>query len=264
MGIGDEIMASGHARAVHRQTGKRVQIVDVHGRVRWSPMWDGLPWIAGPKESGDFEIIRNAAQCRPYIAYPFTIETGQKFTDWRARDHLGAIVLTEEEKREAQRLTADIGPFVVIEPNLSMKANPNKQWGKERWQALAGRMIEEDFTPVQMAWGGPTVLCGAKQVPTPNFRLGAAVLALAQAAVLPEGGLHHAAGVLNVPSVVLFGGMISPETTGYPGHVNLVDSGPGSPCGKWRPCIHCRKIWTKLDPRTVMRALLELPLARAA
>lgn len=264
MGIGDEIMASGHARAVHRETGKRVMIVDIQRKPRWSPMWDGLPWIAEPKERGDFVVIQNAPQCRPYIQYPFTRDIGQRFTKWRARDHLGAIVLTEGEKQAARAATAGLGPFIVIEPNISPKANPNKQWGAAKWQALAGLMLAEGYTPVQLAWGGPTSLKGVRQVSTPNFRLGAAVLALAQGAVLPEGGLHHAAGVLNVPAVVLFGGMISPETTGYAGHVNIADSGAGSPCGTWLPCRHCRQVWAKLQTDTVMQALRELSLARAA
>lgn len=264
MGLGDELMASGHARVVHEQTGKRVMILDFYRRPRWSEMWEGLPWIARPKERGDFALIQNGPQCRPYIEYPFSIPLGQRWTDWRARDHLGAIAFTHEEKQFARSVTAGLAPFVVIEPNLATKANPNKQWGARNWQDLADRMVTAGLSPVQFIWGGPVTLRRVKTIKTPNFRMGAAVLSHASAAILPEGGLHHAAAVLGIPAVVLFGGAVSPETTGYPSHINLADEGVGSPCGSWKPCKHCRRVWSRLQPQTVMQAFHTLTQAKAA
>ena len=52
------------------------------------------------------------------------------------------------------------------------------------------------------------------------------MLSGARAAVLHEGGLHHAAAALGMPAVVLFGGMISPRNTGYDVHVNLAIDDP--------------------------------------
>ena len=248
-------MASGHARAVHERTGKRVMIVDYYKRPRWHEIWAGLPWIAGPKERGDFEILQNGPQCRPYIAYPFSRQSGQRNTTWRARDHIGAIALTDAEKTQAEKLTTGFGPFVVLEPAVALKANPNKQWGEEKWQALADLMLSEGYMPVQMTWPDATPLRNVVYVEAKGFRLAAAVLARARAAVLPEGGLHHAAAALGIPAVVLFGGVISPEVTGYETHINLHDTGKGSPCGMWMPCGHCKQIWAGLQPETVLDAL---------
>lgn len=267
MGIGDEIMASGHALAEHRRTGKRVQILDVAGRPRFDVMWHGLPWIAQPHERGDFAQVSNGPQCRPYIAYPFGREIGQRFTAWRARDHVGAIALTPAEQREARALTTGLGragEFFVIEPTLDPKSNPNKQWGADNWAELAGRMLAADLTVVQLGPQPVRVAPGVRFIRTRSFRLAAAVLARAAGAVLPEGGMHHAAGALGVPAVVLFGGHISPQTTGYVTHVNLADFGEGSPCGRWQPCGHCRDVWQRIAPADVLAALQGLVLDRRA
>lgn len=264
MGIGDEIMASGHALAEHRRTGKRVRILDLHGRPRADAMWQGLRFIAEPHEKGDFTEIRNGPQCRPYVAYPFTIERGQRWTSWRARDHVGVIALTQPERQAAGAAVAALGEFVVIEPNLDPKSNPNKQWGHEKWARLAGLMLAAGVTVVQMGPQPVRVAAGVRYVRTRSFRAAAAVLERARAAVLPEGGLHHAAAALDVPAVVLFGGHIGPETTGYDGHVNIADGGEGSPCGRWLRCGHCADIWQRLEPEAVLEALRGLAIVQRA
>jgi len=77
MSYGDEIMASGHALAKHRETGQRVRIADKAGRPRWSELWAGLPWIVQPGEAGEGAVmLKNGPQCRPYIRYPFSRERG--------------------------------------------------------------------------------------------------------------------------------------------------------------------------------------------
>lgn len=244
-------MAAGHARVVHEQTGQRVKICDIYNRPRWDPVWEGLPWIVRPGERGSFARIKNGPQCRPYIEYPFSISQGQRWTDWRAREHKGVLALTDDEQSFASRVAEKLGPFVVVEPRLSQKANQNKQWGKPNWRRLIGLLSESGETVVTMGPRGTPPLSRAKFIETPSFRFGAAVLARAKAAILPEGGLHHAAAVLGVKAVVLFGGTISPKTTGYDEHVNIADEGPGSPCGKWKPCAHCQRIWRELKPELV-------------
>lgn len=251
MGVGDEIMASGHARVVSEQTGKRVRILDCYGQSRWDDLWAGLPWIAKPRERGDFANIMNGPQCRPYVEYPFTREGGQRWTGWRARDHVGAIALTETETQFADSVRKSVGPFIVIEPTILRKSNPNKQWG--RWHELAEILLAQGRSVLQIGPDRSAVLPGIRHfVRTRTFRGAAAILTRADGAVLPEGGLHHAAAVLGVPAVVLFGGYISPETTGYPNHINIAE---GQPCGKWTPCQHCADIWQRLDPEFVASQL---------
>jgi len=251
MGYGDEIMASGHALSVHRTTGKRVRIVEADGRPRWSDLWRGLDWIVGPGESaGGATDLPNGPGCRPYIRYPFNRTIGCTYADWRARDHVGVIALSDQERAAARKLTRSMSQFIVVEPNLDPRGNPNKQWGRSRWQALVD-LIHRDVQVVQFAMPGRPVLRNVRPVKTRSFREAAAVLELATTSVLPEGGLHHASGALRRPAVVLFGGSVDVRATGYDWHDNVCDEGEGSPCGAWSPCDHCRKAWERLAPTLV-------------
>jgi ADP-heptose:LPS heptosyltransferase len=252
MSFGDEIMASGHALSVHRQTGGRVVIVGRNGRARWSDLWNGLPWIVQPDENrSGAAAIQNGPQCRPYIAYPFSREIGCRYSGWRAQDHVGEIRFTPEETDFAARVTSDIEGFVLIEPGVPEQSNPNKQWGRAKWQALTDILRDQGRIVVQVGAPGTDTMTGAKLIETPSFRYGAAILALAGHAILPEGGLHHAAGALRRPAIVLFGGAVDVAATGYPWHTNVVDNGSHSPCGAWSPCDHCADVWAKLTPEHV-------------
>lgn len=248
MGIGDEIMASGHALSESLRLKRRVRILDRAGRERWHGMWEGLRYIVRPGERGDYPEVVNGPQCRPYIQYPFTKETGYKFTGWRARDHVGRIALTREEVQFAAQATHGLGQFLFIEPHISPKSNPNKDWGWDKWQELVHLL--QGYKIVQTGAPGTRVLDGVTFIES-SFRQAAAVLARSKAAILPEGGFHHAAGVFGKYAVVLFGGVIDPEITGYPWHYNMVDRSEGRACGRWTKCTHCQKVWDMLSAETV-------------
>lgn len=256
MSYGDDIMATGQALTESVRCGGKVHILDRKGRTRWSPLWEGLEWIARPAEPCAGVVI-NGVGCRPYLEYPFTREGGSRFSGWRARDHVGAIVLGEAELSWAQQTIIGLaGGFIFLEPELAPEANPNKQWGLENWQRLLS-ILSLEYELVQPLMPGRAALPGAVGVNTPSFRHAVALMARAAVSVLPEGGLHHAAAALGRPAVVLFGGVNSPEFTGYPAHVNLADEGPGSPCGAWVPCEHCANAWARLTPETVAAAVVQ-------
>jgi FkbM family methyltransferase len=60
--------------------------------------------------------------------------------------------------------------------------------------------------------------------------MAAGVLSGASLLISPEGGLHHAAAALGVRAVVIFGGFISPATTGYALHTNLFTAARPAGC----------------------------------
>ena len=68
--------------------------------------------------------------------------------------------------------------------------------------------------------------------------------------MLPEGGLHHAAAALGTPTIVIFGGFISPRQTGYPHQVNLFTG--GTPCGMRRRCDHCEQAMRRVAIEEVL------------
>lgn len=242
VGAGDEIMAAGHARREYARTGKKTWIVDRAGKPRWNDLWHGLDWIALPYERGDFSSVTNAVGCRPYLKYPWG-GVRQQFTDWRARDHIGGIQFTESEIGFAMLAPSD---YVLIEPNVKRRANPNKQWGFDRWQTLVDLM--PDVRWVQTGEKCARQLRGVEFIQTGTFRLAAVVLSRARLSVLPEGGLHHASAHIGRRAVVLFGGVTPVETFGYPSHDNIA---VGEPCGNWKTCRHCALIWESITPQFV-------------
>lgn len=248
MGIGDELIASGHALGEHRSTGKRVRIVGQKGETRWSDLWWGLDWIAAPSETGDFATVRNGPGCRPYIRYPWKGGTCH-YSGWRCRDNVGAIRFKPGEVAFAEDVARQLGAFVVIEPNLAATSNQNKQWRWDRWQRLVALLPEVSW--IQPGPPGTRVLNGVRHVSTADFRHAAAVLDRAVLSAIPEGALHHAAGALRRPAIVLYGGTVDENSMGYPWHDNIVDQDEGSPCGSYDACDHCAEAWARLTPEHV-------------
>jgi ADP-heptose:LPS heptosyltransferase len=146
---------------------------------------------------------------------------------------------------------------VIIEPHIKPSASPNKQWGWDRWSALCKLLMKSGVRPTQLGPQGIRLLDGADFVATPTFRVAAAILARARAAVLPEGGPHHAAAACSVPAVVIFGGYIAVETTGYEMHRNLGVK-VGEACGNRRPCKHCADVMAAITPEQVATEFTEL------
>lgn len=249
MGWGDEIIAAGQARKLHAQNGRKVIIRDRNGAARWSEIWANNPRIAKPGEHVANPVwLTNGPGLRPYIA----VKTERQW-HWRDFDcPVGEIHFHDYERNFA----AGFDRLVVIEPTLKSKASPNKDWGRERWMVLAALLRREGVEPVQLGSKGTQVLPGARLIETPSFRHGCAVLSRARLAILPEGGLHHAAAALGIPAVVIFGGFISPKQTGYASQRNLFTG--GAPCGMRVPCDHCKKAMEAITPEEVAREALEL------
>lgn len=267
--MGDEILAAGQAQRLFDQTGLKVAILDRRNHVRWHELWKGNPAIATPEEIeaglSPFEQIHNGEGCRPYIQYPFTAQRGMKFTDWRARDHVGRIYLTADEVARGQWLREEIGPFYILKPDVKPATTPNKSWGLDKFAAVVKQLPEVQFVRTHGSDCAP--FPGIRNIHTKHFRDACGFLAASDGYVGTEGGYHHAAAALGKPGVVIFGGFISPKTTGYDTHVNLCDKGPGSPCGRWRPCGHCRAAMDGITVDQVVHAvreMLEPPLEKAS
>lgn len=250
MGIGDEIMVLGEARRLQRERGdaRPVLICKPGGKPRWCWVWEGSRRVLHPGRAGavDHQVLVNAPGCRPYIDYERTVEYQRwAYTEWRATP--AELVIPAEARQWATRQPCG----VVIEPHIKLAASPNKQWGWARWQALVHARPDVEW--LQLGPPEARALDGVTRVVTPHFWQAAAVLARSRGAVLPEGGLHHAAAALGVPAVVLFGHLTRPRNTGYAMHINLAAADSG--CG-WRvPCAACAAYWARLTPEIVAEAL---------
>lgn len=252
MGVGDAIMASGHARVAQLKDPRKVRIQHGH-RVPWSEVWDGNPRIARPGDGGEVQIL----YARSLDSNMRRYHRGKTHTQWtynlEFRPDVGELYLTGAEKQFA----AQHKPQVILEPNIKAGASPNKQWGFARWQRFAELAARDGIQLSQIGQYGVARLAGVQFIETQSFRLGCAVLATASAYVGGEGGLHHAAAALGVPGVVVFGGFTPVELTGYAIHRNLGVS-LGAACGMRLPCTHCVREMARITPEQVLDNLKEV------
>lgn len=256
MGIGDEIVAAGQAQRLwDADPSTRIAIVGLDGAPRWSPIWDGNPILARPEDVAAGEPVRTVVSgpnCRPYIVYPFTKETGWTFHPaFRCRDHVAKIYLTPAELALGVKARQTYGAYVLIEPYTK---HGNFAWPLEKWTALVAAC--PDVTFVQHVHADSVRVLGAHPVPA-TFREACGLIAEAAVYVRSESGLCHAAAALGTPTVTIFGGCMDAEVMGgYPLQTCLVDDGPGTPCGAWNPCAHCAEAMQRLSVDIVAEALM--------
>lgn len=226
-------MARGAARR-----GKRIAFGDGL-RIKWDhlsePIFRGNPNVAPPGSEGSrgLEWIH---YCRGHRIY--ATQVGDRWV-WNFRFSAipGEMYFADEELRFA--LNSGSG-FVLIEPNLPPKmVAPNKRWDHERWQAVADLLVRDGHEVCQFVYPNAVRLKGVRPIASPGFREACAALARAALYIGPEGGLHHASAAVGIGAVVLFGGFIPPQVTGYAAHTNLT-GGATLFCGSLKPCPHCR------------------------
>jgi hypothetical protein len=251
MGYGDEIMATGLARGLGAQ-GKRAAFGDGK-RIIWGPwceeIFDGNPDIAlRGSESAD-----NLVWIHHYKGHRLYNRLNSTRTHW---------VWNYDFKAKPGRFYFDVDvpffdagsrDFIYVEPNVPWHKSvaPNKDWGLKNYQAVVDR-LRKDFEIVQSSHGRDR-LRGVRVVETKSFRDAVATLFHARCALLPEGGLHHAAAAISLPAVVIFGGFIPPAVVGYDRHVNL--TGGAEACGSLRQCNHCRDALNRISVEEVHLAV---------
>lgn len=244
MGWGDELMLTGEVARMVARDSRRVRVLYRGSVRRWHAAFNGNPRLARPEEEGNFQVLHNGPGERPYIA-------AKRQNRWTWRDYTptpGEIYFSPYERAFAERYPGRI----ILEPNIKVGASPNKDWGWVRWNKLAWLLDREGYRVTQLGGGGQPMLDAAEFIQTPDFRCAAAVLSSARLAVLPEGGLHHAAAAAGTPAVVIFGGFISPAQTGYAGQINFHRG--GRPCGMRVPCQHCARAMAEISPEEVFEA----------
>jgi ADP-heptose:LPS heptosyltransferase len=195
------------------------------------------------------EWIKHYAGHRLYA----TRSNGRWHWDLHFRATPGEIFFSPEETEAATRASSG---FILIEPSVKMSA-PNKQWPRQSYEAVARELVRLGHRVAQFSRSATPLASGVELLPSGSFRHALSVLARSSLYIGPEGGLHHGAAALKVPAVVIFGGFISPASTGYDCHINL--SSGGDPCGTiGRRCSHCMEAMAAISPKTVIDAALEM------
>lgn len=258
MGYGDKLISAGLAHDLYAVSRTPVTLVDVSGKPRWNPVWAGNPAIVVPVRSTprfNAPYILTGKGQHPYIAERVDKQYW-KFADWRVRDHRPGYFLSAEDHATIFELRRQFGSYLLLEPT-PLRKHPNRRPTHQAfWPELFDRLRLLGLPILQLIHGEADyqLLPGAIQITNHSFRHACAVLAGASLLVTTEGGLPHAAAALSIPSVVLFGGMISVDCLGYPEHENLSFPDAGTPCGRLDDCAHCLAAWAYLSPDHVAGA----------
>ena len=251
MGWGDELMAAGEARKVREETGQRVQICARLYHRQHCEVWKYCPDV----DQKSAQKIYKGSGYRPYIG-----QGGSNGYGWKKYKPIPArIELAPEHKQWAEQFGQG---FIIIEPNVKPEpiAKLNKDWGVVKYQELVRAM--QQYQWVQPTYGGQHRLKQVTKIETPSYIHMLALMERAAGYVGPEGGLHHAAAAFNKPAVVIFGGYISPQVTGYDFHHNIF-TGKGLGCGSRTVCqCDCMK---SISVEQVIEAVNKtIPLAQEA
>jgi len=122
------------------------------------------------------------------------------------------IFFSEEEEYERDMLKKR--KFILVNPHQKQKAPPNKTWPFEYFQEVVNS-LKDDYEIIQLKkdHGEPSLQHATSYALT--LRQLAVYISTAALVVSGEGLFHHLAAAFKTPTVVLFGGFISPDITGY-------------------------------------------------
>lgn len=262
MGYGDELVASSFAKGA-KARGKRIAFGD--GKtIDWHPfakqIFIGNPNVAPPgsERDPDIEWVDHYRGHRCYVR-------DNKIGKWTYIPHTikqpgEVFLLPEEEQWAARHFVTE--PFVLIEPSIPhFKAMArNKQWPVGYYQQLTDLLIKAGYSVVQFRYNPPfgpgNILHSTDVLDTPSFRHSLALMRRAKFYVGPEGGMHHGAAAVGTPAVVIFGGYISPDITGYAHHYNHYVG--GEPCGRFEVCQHCAEALASITVEQVFESCQQI------
>jgi ADP-heptose:LPS heptosyltransferase len=261
MGWGDDLMWLGEAEQIHKENPDAV----IHDGREYSAMWEGVDWAVSPKYKGDKKVI----------LYPRKPNNGNRWyiKGWGP----GKIIYQKYKPKPApykidplESLEASITlskrtkrPVVVINPDTkNTTLSDNKNWGLDNWQKLTD-LLNRKYDVVRLKPPGQVrdvsglvkynqpEIEGTIEFQRENIREAWAIAAQADAIVTPEGGLHHFAAAVDMKAFVIYGGVITPEITGYDGQTNYVYDHPMTPCGSQSSCKHCRDAMNSITPEQI-------------
>jgi hypothetical protein len=174
----------------------------------------------------DVVWVKNYQGHRPYLK---STKNGRLLFNDDYKPRVGEVYFNQEEKKNIEKIDKD---YIVVEPNVKRvyAHTVNKAW--HGWEEL----FKNDLPWLQL--GDVTVKRYTKWKETNTFREALQVLSKAKLFVGTDGGLHHAAAALGIPSVVIWTGFTSPRHLGYDTHRNIHDG--SEPCGTYDSvCQHC-------------------------
>ena len=266
MGVGDALMAVGEVKELKKKKPNAKFIIGDGNRSYWNEVFDNNPDIirgSEEKNYNDVIWIKNYEGNRPYKNY------GDSFPkdnyNWKKYKALrGEFYFTNKEIAVAEKvITAikkNIGQkkIIFIEPHVKKRLGyENKDWGFHNWQKVVDE-LNPIYTFLQITYEGRQSIKGSININGLNFRTSSAILSMCDLFLGTEGGMAHAAAATNRNAVVIWGGHISPDITGYDFHNNLFNKHPLSPCGSKNVCKHCLEELKKISTEQVIKEIKKI------
>ena len=101
MGLGDDVMATGEALALHKRTGQNVRVGKSLTRPSRSPIFENIPFI--DQSNGPTVLLKNYIGNRPYIDYRRS-NSGRQVFFQDHRPARGVLVFSDAEQEQAEWL----------------------------------------------------------------------------------------------------------------------------------------------------------------
>ena len=267
MGVGDALMASGEIRELRNKKPNSKFIIGDGLRYYWNEVFDYNPHIIKGSEINNYnEVvwIKNYEGNRPYRNYGEDLPKNNYNWKKSFRPKKGEIFFSNKELELAElaisKIRKNIGKkkLIYIEPNLKKRLGyQNRDWGFDKWQKIVIK-LKNHYEFIQVTYGDNKSLVDCINIHGLNFRNSVAILSKCDLFVGTEGGMHHAAAATSRKAVVIFGGHISPQITGYDDHTNLYVNLKESPCGSKDVCKHCKKCMEIISCETVIKEIKEI------
>ena len=267
MGVGDALMASGEVKELRKKNPDAKFIIGDGKRSYWNEVFDHNPHIIRGSEINNYTQIiwiNNYEGNRPYRNY------GDEFPkdnyNWKKtfRPKKGEIFFNNDEKKLSEKVISSIKKkignkkIIYIEPHVKKRLGyENRDWGINKWQDVVLK-LKDQFEFIQITYGENIPLKGCINIHGLNFRNSVAVLSKCDLFIGTEGGMHHAAAATSRKSIVIFGGHISPEITGYNDQINLYTNSEKSPCGVKTVCKHCKESMGKISTEMVVNQIKKI------
>ena len=266
MGLGDGLMASGEVRELRKKNPAAKFIIGDGYRSYWNEVFDYNPYIIRGSEAKKYKKIiwiKNYEGNRPYRNY------GKNFPkdnyNWKEsyKPKKGELFFSQKEINIAKQIITEIKKttqkkIIFIEPHIKKRLGyENRNWGFHKWETIV-QELKKDYEFIQITYGDRKKIYGCININGLNFRCSAAVLSMCDLFIGPEGGMHHAAAATDKKAIVIFGGHISPNLTGYDFHKNLYIDDAQSPCGNKMPCDHCKKCLEKITTKMVIKEIKKI------
>lgn len=258
-GLGDSLLFNSVVYELGRQTGKRYLIGTKHREI-----YEGNPYalILPFPQYANYKIFRFISPVLGlnihHLDYYYEGSPPKQHILTLLGKRVGletplarpSIFLNKREK-ETRLLPESEKPWLGIQSTGLALWTDNKNWGVDSFAEVAN-LLKDKFSIVQLGQGGdPNLPVDLHLQGKLSIREVFVALRQCNLFIGQEGFLMHAATAVNLPAVVVYGGFLAPEQTGYAVNENIYSAVECAPCWLETKCPYDKKCLTMIKPEIV-------------